>query len=704
MVMLIATIISAVILATGLPSRPSAHVWDRLTAGFPTLRQASPYARYTFAAFLSAIVFVLPAASLGIISIADTSPLGIILGSLLHVMQMFVLGCNNDLTGTGAIDTFGLLVGSVVSSWNAILFVALPTATIVDVLSLLHDFLDELRIGLTNRDLIIFSGLNSKTVAIASTINETSCGSSRQPLVVFANTNESEADVNLLERATLGGAKCISESASACLARTTRHARDGNERRFQIYLLGENETANLSEASQVVEQLVQSMDRGIAYGESWIFVGSSSHAGEALVDSLSVSLHGAQSIVNNNHYSMHIRRIDWAQRTVDTILTKYPLFLTNTNQLQTSTKGASMGFAQCDQLYRTRARHIAIVGNSKLAAVFLRSAIWASQLSGGDSYPINCQIDVLTDSKQAALMDGLLFNAPGLLDEHGRLRYGIHECHMALKSTEYLDYLLANNDLTYILIAGEDDLENINFAIRTRETLERARAELGKRVSSSPILLTAIHDNGLSDTFNEALDANTNLDTNSIITVGKVDDIYSYRELINPRLEDIAHNVHLAYCGLITSCPEKGIITSHQAEYQYETSEYNRRSSRASALFLKYMVFSFICTAWRNESAQKDESADQNSPSALANLIPKINWSAELGEPNSYLGQAVEAFDVYIQRRTPTEREWISRMEHERWRAYMNVEGWLGAGKISSVHTLTNAITTKTSVQSYIHA
>ena len=98
----------------------------------------------------------------------------------------------------------------------------------------------------------------------------------------------------------------------------------------------------------------------------------------------------------------------------------------------------------------------------------------------------------------------------------------------------------------------------------------------------------------------------------------------------------------------------------------YEKIEYNRTSSMASAIFLKYELYSFCQMIAQGECTKL----------APAKLPSAELWGEPLDDPE--FKEVIDAYALYVQN---NDTEWLQRLEHERWNGYIRTLGFRRASE-----------------------
>ena len=186
-----------------------------------------------------------------------------------------------------------------------------------------------------------------------------------------------------------------------------------------------------------------------------------------------------------------------------------------------------------------------------------------------------------------------------------------------IKSPKAIEAIKNAQDINYILVAMESDKKNLDTAI----DLRRLFIKLYER---KPIINIWIQNEHKKIQVNML--RNEEKTSYEIYAFGSIKDMYFDNRIVESEIEKIAKAIHRAF-------------RPQDTEYkEYNSSEYNKRSSRASALHVKYKLYSVLRDNYTNDTAE-----------------------------NLRLFK-----EVY----TPEIRELLAKNEHDRWNAYMRGIGY----------------------------
>ncbi len=250
---------------------------------------------------------------------------------------------------------------------------------------------------------------------------------------------------------------------------------------------------------------------------------------------------------------------------------------------------------------------ILIVGCGNIGTEFLKDSIWCGMLP-------NYKLEVLVVDKNADIIkDKLNVEMPELLSN-----YDITFVNGDIKSNKVMNIIKKRSNINYVLVSMETDDKNIDTAIMLRRLFI-------KEFDRNPVINLNIQNEykqkqvlGLSNEKGQSYDLNA---------FGSLNDLYSHNNIIDSDLEKLAIQVHLSYD------PEDKNL------YRYNLREYNKRSSRACALHIKYKIYSVL-----GDKFTKDMKENQK-------LFKEI-YSSEI-------------------------EELLAKNEHNRWNAYMRSIGYV---------------------------
>lgn len=252
---------------------------------------------------------------------------------------------------------------------------------------------------------------------------------------------------------------------------------------------------------------------------------------------------------------------------------------------------------------------ILIVGCGKLGKEFLKDATWCSMMVG---YKLEIMV---IDINAEKVRDNIYIEAPEIL-EHYNIKFVTAD----IKSDEAINALKTRPKVNYILVAMDNDDKNLEASIMLRRFyLREFRRE--------PIINLWI----LNEYKQEQISCIVNEKNNSykLNAFGSFEDLYFRNNIVNSDIERIAEQIHLTYS------PDDIKLE------KYNLLEYNKRSSRASGLHIKYKIYSIL----------QEQYTD--------NMEENLKLFREL------YNQDIE--------------DKLTRNEHDRWNAYTRSIGYIHA-------------------------
>lgn len=252
---------------------------------------------------------------------------------------------------------------------------------------------------------------------------------------------------------------------------------------------------------------------------------------------------------------------------------------------------------------------ILIVGCGKLGKEFLKDSTWCSMIAG-------YKLEILViDINAEKVRDNIYIEAPEIL-EH----YDIKFITADIKSDEAIEVLKSRPKVNYILVSMKDDDKNLEAAIMLRRFYLR---EFKREPIINLRILNEYKQEQISHIVNEK---NNSYKLNAF---GSFEDLYFEDNIVNSDIERIAEQIHLTYNPDDTKLEK------------YNLLEYNKRSSRASGLHIKYKIYSIL-----------QEKYTDNMKENLRLFREMYNDEIE---------------------------EILTRNEHDRWNAYTRSIGYIKA-------------------------
>jgi len=634
-------------------------------------RGMAPWSFATSALIVGTYLLILSQEMSGIVKYDGNVP---IIDSMLNTIRMFGARGGNSIQQQVLALYLPPKLVSVYETTHSLARLAAPVDTLMGIFILLSNFISSPQLFVLSplRDTYIFSKLTDQSLMVATSImnhyeSSNLEGESKKCLVAFAGTGSQKGTGNnntLLEKAISWHMLCIEKNIDAVVP-TVRPSL----RRRAFIISSDDELANLQTGINLVksvttrEQKVLAKSHGKPYRRPEVHIMSTSPSADTFIDAASAEA----SLPSKNEKSplVLVRRIDQMRGDIESFLWDYPLFLVE--------KPRPSAVPDKDSLMYTKTqRRIVIVGSGALVCEFLKAAVWCAQVDG-----IEFTIDLL-DKGAESQRDKLSLDAPEVFrpgTEEAPSEYHINFVNCDPESIKYYGYLKDHrDDITYILIALGNDLTNVKVARRTREILEQGKYDEGKSPDrvGSPLICATISDKKLATAVGKMTSAKGA--PYDIVPIGIAENTRSYDNLFMPEIDLMGRNVNRAYWGYYGMQDPNSSAAAQlrsQADDSYERSVYNRRSSRATAIHLKYNLFCYLRRAILASDNPQDVPAISTAQwqGELANFAPRGNATVPLAS-------LVDAYQDYIDNSSADELRWLSMMEHDRWSAYVRTEGY----------------------------
>lgn len=253
---------------------------------------------------------------------------------------------------------------------------------------------------------------------------------------------------------------------------------------------------------------------------------------------------------------------------------------------------------------------ILIVGCGKTGKEFFKSVLWCGQVMG---YTLKITI---VDKLANEIKENIEIQMPDVLKN-----YDVNFVNEDINSKEAVEQIKQVTDINYVFIAMESDSKNINTAIMLRRLfLKQDRQEYKRK----PVINIWIENEEKKEQVKKLV--NERVTSYEFNAFGSVKDMYYDNCIIDSDLEELSKQVHLSY--------DESDINFEK----YNRLEYNKRSSRATALHLKYKLYSVL----RDEYTNNLEKDLQNYQKYMTNDVEEV----------------------------------LSLNEHDRWNAYMRSIGF----------------------------
>lgn len=534
-----------------------------------------------------------------------------ILVACFHAVRVFL--ANEDIfvlhetvkTGMVEIDTAIMI-------YISLIFILAPVLLISAVLIFFEDALHYFKFRIFPcGKLYIFSALSEKSIALAEDIAKISV---KGDVLLFTGVvNKSENDVYSLYKRTKNiNAICIKGDIDSIpfYKKVISHDSD-------IFLINTDDNINLKYGIVLTEKY-NTLYKKITQKNKkfklniYVFAGGMEYG--TIIDSLNTELKASP---------IYISRIDEAYIKINELLMRRPLFLCTQNK-------------QINAL---------ILGSGRIATEAIKAIAWCGQMEG-----YQLRIKVFTNEEQAESRFKMI--CPELISKD----YDISFVTLDVTTNRLTEEINHYQNATYVIVAlGDDDL-NIKTSMQLRSLYKRLHysESMDNVMNSIPFINVAVEDESKSMQISKL--SYSNKVRYNLLPFGDINSLFKVNTVINPTLEKLACSVHCEYCG--------GEETPEMME-NYIRNEYNRRSSIAAAIFLKYQIFVVLEKIKGNEAIRSLEY----------DWVSNIPTSNMVKEYLAYLSASDSL---------PTEKEEVSRqrttalaiMTHNRWNAYTRSLGF----------------------------
>ena len=356
---------------------------------------------------------------------------------------------------------------------------------------------------------------------------------------------------------------------------------------------------------------------------------------------------------------MAIRIVNYSQRLAESILDTYPLFIT-AEKLPADPKSPNEGVGQRTALVpliEPANPRVLVVGAGSVGTRFIRSSAWCSQI---DSLKVDLDvIDVAAGVRSAQVgFDDLVSGAyqQAVCYEGGCTYRFLNIDALSEGYTQYLEQHA--EEITYCLICLGDDTLTAQVALRTsqilwREAVQRAAKGTGTFALRCPLIVALVRDKSLATAVSTASRGGRRYDIRCI--------------------------------------GERSVFTYESLWGKDRSTEYSRRSSRAADLHRKYRIYAFARSSILGLHGMQPDAqllddvkhVDWSSDfSKEISLVKEAMKSGGIKQGDSPLGRLIARYYAFLHDTEPfggtarADHEWLLRMEHARWNAYMLAEGY----------------------------
>lgn len=448
------------------------------------------------------------------------------------------------------------------------------------ILSFVGDTGDKLRFILQRSPkCYVFSEINENALALAEGIKN----KPGKKTLVFCDGKT--ADKALVVKAKKAGAIVLHKSCDA-LTVGSRFAT------YEFYLISTDEDRNITKAETIIAKYGDTQKAKILIN--------------AFVES-GTNVKFLESVVQNKGEKANIELhcVDEIALFCNHLVYKHPLF---------------------DPTGNNKTISVVIVGCGRTGMRMLKTAYWAGQIS---DYALKIRVY----DKDKACAERFYRQCPGLKEETA-----IQFITADVDTADFGKQLLKTEnsaDATYIVIAMGNDQLNLSVA---DELFRIYRRHFDFQDSRAPRIFARVRSQAATDNYSGNAEF---LESRNIHLFGTTGTIFSNETLFNTELENLAFAVHLAYDGKLAL--DKTSSEYQQERKQFKNSEYNRRSSMATALHIPAKLHMCIGACQEGEQLLTEK-----------NLKKYANALAE----------------------DPQLLESLAKNEHARWNAFFLSEGY----------------------------
>lgn len=252
---------------------------------------------------------------------------------------------------------------------------------------------------------------------------------------------------------------------------------------------------------------------------------------------------------------------------------------------------------------------VLVVGAGKIGSEFIKAITWCGQIVG-----YKLEINII-DKNAIKIEKEFSYKYPEL----NKPNYNINFYEADIKSIDTYQIIKEKfKDTNYIIISIGDDNDNLNCAIEMRQFFLRK--------NKKPIININVENSEKKKQI-EVL-KNEIGHSYDLHTFGDIEELYSSRNILNEKIELLAQQVHLNY-----NFDDINLI-------EYYKIEYYKNSSRASALHLKYKIYSILKDEKNPEILNSEKTREllaENEHNRWCAYIRSLGYSyASLKEVKEY--------------------------------------------------------------------
>ena len=229
-----------------------------------------------------------------------------------------------------------------------------------------------------------------------------------------------------------------------------------------------------------------------------------------------------------------------------------------------------------------------IAGCGHVGKEFLKDSLWCGQM-------INHSFKALIiDTKADEIKKTLEAEVPGILND-----FDLKFINADINSIEAINSIKLVPDINYILVSMDTDRKNVETAINLRRLFI-------KLFNRKPSINIWVQNEYKKEQINKLV--NEKASSYEINAFGSIKDMYFDKRIVDSDIEKIAQKIHLAYSNNLDN---------------YYSSEYNKHSSRASGLHIKYKLYSVLEEKYTNDFDKNIELFKEVYNKKIEDLLAK---------------------------------------------------------------------------------
>ncbi len=436
------------------------------------------------------------------------------------------------------VGLYGTTISSSYLVYLAVLFTLAPLLSIGILLSVISEFMDDMRIKLqAHRDFYIISELNDQSFALAKSIVSTNDG--RKKLVIICGCTEDDAETKQkkLELKKLGIICFKRDIIDFSIPKRNKNA----VRKFFLIAPIDNEDLNARNALSLMKKLEE--DKNFNNKNSQIYVFASAESNDILINTA-------------NTGKLKVRIVNDKKNIVWNNLRQDPLF----------------DYAK--EVNGVKEINVLLVGFGQYGAEILKTASWLTQLPG---FELNIHIidkDPDAEKKFTARVPELMkYNGKKIKNEP-YYNFIFHKSKdgsgIDVSSTEFVEILSSIKNIGRVYVSMGDDSFNIATAIRIRRIFGRCVEK-----DDVPKISAIVYSDEKAEAYKQNGMKNMKGEEFGIDLIGNYSERFSLSVVEQLDLDELALKFHTAW----NSSPEYIEL--------FDKHSYYRRASLSEALYSK---------------------------------------------------------------------------------------------------------------------